>query len=234
MAIQRMDHVGIVVHDLAAATGFFVELGLELQGEGVVEGRWVDRIVGLDGVRAEVAFLQTPDGHGRLELTRFHTPSGPGGDRHAQANAPARWPAIRRCERLAPRSTRSNTWAPIHRQCLRRLARRSPRGILVESPTGHEKRIAAKGMKAERDDPTIGQRIIRVRARAGARREAVVRSSADRYEISVRERAERGMANARIRELLAAALEVSPERLALISGAHRPAKTYRVLPRQMR
>jgi hypothetical protein len=70
-----MDHVGIVVDDLAAATEFFVELGLELQGEAPVEGRWVDRVVGLDGVRAEIAVVQTPDGHGRLELTTFHTPS---------------------------------------------------------------------------------------------------------------------------------------------------------------
>jgi hypothetical protein len=59
MTIQRMEHVGIVVDDLAAATEFFVELGLELQGEGPVEGRWVDRVVGLDGVRAEIAMLQT-------------------------------------------------------------------------------------------------------------------------------------------------------------------------------
>lgn len=73
MAIQRMDHVGIIVDDLAAATEFFVELGLELPGEGLVEGRWVDRVVGLDGVRAEIAVVQTPDGHGRLELTKFHT-----------------------------------------------------------------------------------------------------------------------------------------------------------------
>ena len=58
MTIQRMDHVGIVVDDLAAATEFFVELGLELQGEGSVEGRWADRIVGLDGVRAEVAMMR--------------------------------------------------------------------------------------------------------------------------------------------------------------------------------
>ena len=86
--IVRMDHVGIVVDDLAAATEFFVELGLELQGEGPVEGRWVDRVVGLEGVRAEVAVVQTPDGHGRLELTRFHTPSHQGGKRHAPANTP--------------------------------------------------------------------------------------------------------------------------------------------------
>ena len=86
MAIQRMEHVGIVVDDLAAAIEFFVELGLELQGEGLVEGRWVDRVVGLEGVRADIAMLQTPDGHGRLELTKFHTPSSQGGDRDAPAN----------------------------------------------------------------------------------------------------------------------------------------------------
>jgi catechol 2,3-dioxygenase-like lactoylglutathione lyase family enzyme len=88
MTIQRMEHVGIVVDDLAAATEFFVELGLELQGEASVEGRWVDRVVGLDGVRAEIAMLQTPDGHGRLELTKFHTPSTQDGDPHAPANTP--------------------------------------------------------------------------------------------------------------------------------------------------
>jgi catechol 2,3-dioxygenase-like lactoylglutathione lyase family enzyme len=63
MTIQRMEHVGIVVDDLAAATEFFVELGLVLQGEGRVEGRWVDRVVGLEGVRAEIAIVQTPDGY---------------------------------------------------------------------------------------------------------------------------------------------------------------------------
>ena len=88
MTIQRMDHVGIVVDDLAAATAFFVELGLKLQGEGSVEGAWVDRVVGLEGVRAEIAMVETPDGHGRLELVKFHAPSGPGGDRHAPANTP--------------------------------------------------------------------------------------------------------------------------------------------------
>ena len=88
MAIQRMDHVGIVVEDLEAATAFFVELGLELEGEASVEGGWVDRIVGLEGVRAEIAMMETPDGHGRLELAKFHAPSSPAGDRDAPANAP--------------------------------------------------------------------------------------------------------------------------------------------------
>jgi catechol 2,3-dioxygenase-like lactoylglutathione lyase family enzyme len=88
MTIQRMDHVGIVVDDLAAATTFFVELGLELQGEAHAEGGWVDRVVGLEGVRAQIAMLQTPDGHGRIELAKFHAPSGRGGDRDAPANTP--------------------------------------------------------------------------------------------------------------------------------------------------
>ncbi|HEX3736010.1 MAG TPA: VOC family protein [Solirubrobacterales bacterium] len=88
MTIERMDHVGIVVDDLAAATEFFVALGLELQGEAAVEGDWVDRVVGLDDVRAEIAMLQTPDGHGRLELSKFHSPPNSAGDRSAPPNAP--------------------------------------------------------------------------------------------------------------------------------------------------
>jgi catechol 2,3-dioxygenase-like lactoylglutathione lyase family enzyme len=88
MMIQRMDHIGIVVDDLAAATEFFVELGLELQGEGTVEGGWVDRIVALDGVQVDYAFMQTPDGHGRLELIAFHSPPSQSGNPHAPANTP--------------------------------------------------------------------------------------------------------------------------------------------------
>jgi catechol 2,3-dioxygenase-like lactoylglutathione lyase family enzyme len=88
MAIQRMDHVGIVVEDLAAATEFFVALGLEPRGEAGVEGSWVDRVIGLDGVRVDIAMLQTPDGHGRVELARFHSPPSPSGDRNAPANTP--------------------------------------------------------------------------------------------------------------------------------------------------
>ena len=86
MAIQRMDHVSIVVDDLAAATAFFVELGMELEGEGSVEGRWVDRVSGLDGVHVDVAMVRAPDGHGRLELTKFHTPKAIGADPNAPAN----------------------------------------------------------------------------------------------------------------------------------------------------
>jgi catechol 2,3-dioxygenase-like lactoylglutathione lyase family enzyme len=86
MTIQRMENVGIVVEDLAAATAFFVELGLKVLGEGPVEGDWVDRVVGLEGVRVDVAMLETLDGHGRLELMKFHAPTARGGDRHAPAN----------------------------------------------------------------------------------------------------------------------------------------------------
>ena len=88
MTIRRMDHVGIVVDDLAAATAFFVELGLILQGEGPVEGAWVDRVLGLEGVRADIAMLETPDGHSRVELSTVSAPQGPDGDEQAPANAP--------------------------------------------------------------------------------------------------------------------------------------------------
>src|SRR5829696_5458366 len=74
MTLQRMDNVLIVVEDLEAAKAFFVELGMELEGETQVEGPWVDSVVGLDGVRADIAMLRTPDGHGRVELSRFRTP----------------------------------------------------------------------------------------------------------------------------------------------------------------
>jgi catechol 2,3-dioxygenase-like lactoylglutathione lyase family enzyme len=87
MTIQRMDHVGIVVEDLEDAVAFFVDLGLELQGETPVEGEWVDRVVGLEGVRAQIVMLQTPDGHGRIELAKFHAPASGGGHQRAPANA---------------------------------------------------------------------------------------------------------------------------------------------------
>jgi catechol 2,3-dioxygenase-like lactoylglutathione lyase family enzyme len=75
MAIQRMDHVSVVVDDLESATAFFAELGMELEGEGPIEGPWVDRVNGLDGVRVDIAMMRTPDGHSRLELTEFHHPA---------------------------------------------------------------------------------------------------------------------------------------------------------------
>jgi catechol 2,3-dioxygenase-like lactoylglutathione lyase family enzyme len=93
MTIKRMDNVLIVVEDMEAAKAFFAELGMELEGETTVEGPWVDKTVGLDGVRADIAMLKTPDGHGRVELTKFHTPSAV---RTEPANAPSNALGIRR------------------------------------------------------------------------------------------------------------------------------------------
>ena len=75
MTIQRMDNVLIVVDDLDATISSFVELGMELEGKAPIEGRLVDRINALDGVRVDIAMMRAPDGHGRLELTKFHTPT---------------------------------------------------------------------------------------------------------------------------------------------------------------
>ncbi|MEU6623788.1 VOC family protein [Streptomyces litmocidini] len=88
MTIQRMDNVLIVVEDLDAVMAFFVELGMEPEGRMPVEGRWVDRVIGIDGSRQEVAMLRTPDGHGRIELAKFHTPEAVDtGMRDAPVNA---------------------------------------------------------------------------------------------------------------------------------------------------
>jgi len=83
----RMDNVGIVVEDLAAAIEFFRELGLELEGQSVVEGEWAGRVTGLGDQRVEIAMMRTPDGHGRLELSRFLEPSVVADHRNAPVNA---------------------------------------------------------------------------------------------------------------------------------------------------
>ncbi|MFJ1867036.1 VOC family protein [Streptomyces sp. NPDC088097] len=75
MTLQRMDNVGIVVDDLKAAVAFFTELGMELEGEAELEGVCPDRMLGLDGVRSAIAMMRTPDGHGKVELTKFHAPA---------------------------------------------------------------------------------------------------------------------------------------------------------------
>ena len=74
MTLLRMDNILIVIEDIDAAIAFFTELGMELEGRATVEGPWVDRIVGLDGVRSDIATMRTPDGHGKIELDKFHTP----------------------------------------------------------------------------------------------------------------------------------------------------------------
>ena len=93
MTLQRMDNVLIVVDDLEAVKAFFVELGMELEGETTVEGPSVDRLIGLQNVRATLVLMRTPDGHGRIELDKFHTP---GAIRIGPENAPVNALGIRR------------------------------------------------------------------------------------------------------------------------------------------
>ncbi|MEV0356207.1 VOC family protein [Nocardia sp. NPDC050697] len=93
MAIQRMDNVLIVVEDLDTVIGFFLELGMELENRGPAEGRWVERIIGLDDVRQEVAMLRTPDGNGKVELAQFHTPAA---QRSTPVDAPTNTLGLRR------------------------------------------------------------------------------------------------------------------------------------------
>ena len=93
MTLKRMDNVLIVVEDLEAAKAFFVELGMELEGETQLEGPSVDSTVGLEGVRADIAMMRAPDGHGRVELTRYHTPAAV---RAEPEDAPANALGIRR------------------------------------------------------------------------------------------------------------------------------------------
>ena len=104
MTILRLDNVGIVVDDLKAAIAFFVELGLELEGETTVEGPWVDSTVGLEGVRSDIAMLRTPDGHNRLELSKFHTPPATASEPNAPVNrlGIGRHPAAPSSQRASP------------------------------------------------------------------------------------------------------------------------------------
>jgi catechol 2,3-dioxygenase-like lactoylglutathione lyase family enzyme len=88
MTVKRLEHIGIVVDDLPAATAFFTALGLELEGETSVEGDLVDRINGLEGVRADIVILRTPDGNSKIELARYRAPAFQGGDAAAPANTP--------------------------------------------------------------------------------------------------------------------------------------------------
>ena len=87
MTVERMDNVGIVVDDLRATIAFFRELGLELEGRATIEGEWAGRVTGLGDQRVEIAMMRTPDGHGRLELSRFLTPPVVADHRNAPVNA---------------------------------------------------------------------------------------------------------------------------------------------------
>src|SRR6201988_1122616 len=87
MTLKRMDNVGIVVESLDAAISFFEELGLELEGRATIEGDWAERVTGLSPMRVEIAMMRTPDGHSRLELSRFLTPATVADHRNAPVNA---------------------------------------------------------------------------------------------------------------------------------------------------
>jgi catechol 2,3-dioxygenase-like lactoylglutathione lyase family enzyme len=87
MTLLRMDNVGVVVEDLDAVIAFFLELGMELEGKGQVEGPWMDSVVGLDDVRVDMAMVRTPDGHNKLELIRFRNPSAISTESNAPTNA---------------------------------------------------------------------------------------------------------------------------------------------------
>jgi catechol 2,3-dioxygenase-like lactoylglutathione lyase family enzyme len=139
MTIRRMDNVLIVVEDLEAAKAFFTELGMELEGETQVEGPWVDTVIGLEGVRADIAMLRTPDGHGRVELTRFHTPAAV---KVEPANAPANALGLRRImfavddldgvlARLRPQGVEPLREVAQYEDAYRLCFVRGPEGILV-------------------------------------------------------------------------------------------------------
>ena len=87
MAVKRMDNMGIVVEDLDAVIAFFIELGLELEGRAPIAGEWAERVTGLRDMRVEIAMMRTPDGHGRLELSRFLSPAVVGDHRRAPVNS---------------------------------------------------------------------------------------------------------------------------------------------------
>src|SRR6266550_5495444 len=87
MTVKRMDNVGIVVEDIDAAIEFFTELGLELEGRAPIEGEWADGVTGLRDMRVEIAMMRTPDGHGRLEISRFLAPTVVADHRNAPVNA---------------------------------------------------------------------------------------------------------------------------------------------------
>ena len=138
MTVSRLDHTGFVVEDLAAAIGFFVELGLELEGETTVEGEWVDQLVGLDGVRADLAFLRTPDGHGRVELSTFHRPPAT----RSAPTAPVNTPGIPRLsfvvddvddsvERLRPHGAELVGQVAQYEDIYRYCYIRGPAGVII-------------------------------------------------------------------------------------------------------
>ena len=109
MTIKRMDHISVVVDDLPAAIAFFTTLGMALEGEMPVEGPTVDRLCGLEGVQADIAMMRTPDGHSKLELTKYHAPRRPAPSRRTLR--PTRWACIASCSSSTTSTTPSPAWS---------------------------------------------------------------------------------------------------------------------------
>jgi catechol 2,3-dioxygenase-like lactoylglutathione lyase family enzyme len=139
MTVHRMDNVGIVVRDLESATAFFTALGLELEGTTTVEGPWVDDVVGLDGVRADIAMMRAPDGGTAVELTRFHTPAAVP---EQPDDAPANTLGLRRVmfavddidatlARLRPHGARPEREVAQYENAYRLCYVRGPEGVLI-------------------------------------------------------------------------------------------------------
>lgn len=138
MALKRMDNVGIVVEDLAAAIAFFRELGLELEGQASIEGEWAGRITGLGDQHVEIAMMRTPDGHGRIELSRFVRPAVVADHRGAPVNALGYLRVMfavddidATVERLAARGAQCVGEIVQYRQSYRLCYIRGPEGILI-------------------------------------------------------------------------------------------------------
>jgi catechol 2,3-dioxygenase-like lactoylglutathione lyase family enzyme len=138
MALKRMDNVGVVVDDLTATIDFFLELGLELEGRGMVEGEWAGRVTGLGDQRVEIAMMRTPDGHGRLELSRFLTPPAVADHRNAPVNALGYLRAMfavddldETLERLRTRGAQLVGEVVQYRNAYRLCYIRGPEGLLI-------------------------------------------------------------------------------------------------------
>lgn len=138
MALKRMDNVGIVVDDLASAIDFFRELGLELEGQGTVEGEWAGRVTGLGDQRVEIAMMRTPDGHSRLELSRFLAPPVIADHRNAPVNALGYLRVMfavddldETLEKLRPRGAQLVGEVVRYKDAYRLCYIRGPEGILI-------------------------------------------------------------------------------------------------------
>ncbi|MBW9115170.1 VOC family protein [Rhizobium cauense] len=150
MALKRMDNVGIVVEDLGATIDFFQELGLELEGRAMIEGEWAGRVTGLGDQCVEIAMMRTPDGHSRLELSRFLTPEVVADHRNAEVNALGYLRVMfavddvdETLERLSTRGARLVGEVVQYKDAYRLCYIRGPEGILIGlaqelNPTRHQ------------------------------------------------------------------------------------------------